>query len=256
VTSTTQPARARPEVPWAPLLMAVGATLIGAGGLLLAGHITIWSVLAAMVVVLIGCALIAVHRRESRLGWANGVTLARLVGVSWIAAITGSWLSVRPTRAGTAVLIVVAVLCLVLDGIDGKVARARGEASDFGARFDMETDAAMIMVLCLAVALQGSVGWWVVVIGLARYAYWLASLHVPALNLPVAPSLLRKVVAVSQSAALLICLAMGLSGRAPGWLPSAIAGVALAGLIWSFVSVTVWQLRAARSADPARPGAS
>jgi len=54
VTSTTQPARARPEVPWAPLLMAVGATLIGAGGLLLAGHITIWSVLAAMVVVLIG----------------------------------------------------------------------------------------------------------------------------------------------------------------------------------------------------------
>jgi len=33
-------------------------------------------------------------------------------------------------------------------------------------------------------------------------------------------------------------------------------GVALAGLIWSFVSVTVWQLRAARSADPARPGAS
>ena len=113
----------------------------------------------------------------------------------------------------------------------------------------------MIMVLCLAVALQGGVGWWVVVIGLARYAYWLASLHVPALNLPVAPSLLRKVVAVGQSAALLICLAMGL-WACPGWLPSAIAGVALAGLIWSFVSVTVWQLRAARSADPARPGAS
>ena len=251
MTSAAQPSPAHREVPWAPLLVAVGATLVGAGGLLIAGLIAFWSVLAALAVVLIGSALIAVHRRRARLGWANGVTLARLVGVSWIAAITATWLSAPPSRAGIAgpaviALVVIAVVCLALDGVDGKVARARGEADEFGARFDMETDAAMIVLLCVAVAVQGSVGWWVLAIGLARYAYWLCSLRVDALNRPVAPSFLRKAIAVAQSVALVVCLTLGATGFGPDWLPSLIAAVALAGLGWSFASVTVWQLRAAR----------
>jgi phosphatidylglycerophosphate synthase len=246
MTSTAVPAPGRREVPWAPLLMAVGAALVGAGGLLIAGLVTIWSVLAAMVVVLIGSALIAIHRRDSRLGWANGCTLARLVGTSWIAALTWTWLFAGPSDRGVGLLILVAVGCLILDGVDGKVARARGEASEFGARFDMETDAAMIMLLCVAVAARGSVGWWVLAIGLARYAYWLCSLRLAALNLPVTPSVLRKFVAVAQSVVLVLCLALGATGIGPHWLPSLLAAAALCGLAWSFVSVTVYQLRAAR----------
>jgi phosphatidylglycerophosphate synthase len=199
----------------------------------------------ALAVVVIGCVLIALRRRQSRLGWANGFTLARLVGTAWIAALVWAWLVQAPSAAAAVVLIVIAICCLALDGVDGAVARARGEASDFGARFDMETDAAMIMVLCVAVALQGSVGWWVLAIGLARYVYWLGSLRLAALSVPVAPSILRKIVAVSQSVALLICLALGAAGVGPSWLPPMIAGIALSGLAWSFVSVTVHQLRAA-----------
>ena len=246
MTSTAEPAPGRREVPWVALMMAVGAALVGAGGLLIAGLVTIWSVLAALAVVLIGSALIATHRRDSRLGWANGFTLARLVGTSWIAAITGTWLSAPPSAPGIAAVIMVAVVCLALDGVDGKVARARGEASDFGARFDLETDAAMIMILCVAVAAQGSVGWWVLAIGLARYVYWVFSLRLAALNLPVAPSVLRKFVAVAQSVVLLLCLALGATEVGPRWLPSLLAAVALCGLAWSFVSVTIYQLRAAR----------
>ncbi len=231
-------------MPWAPLAMALGVLLIGVGALVMSGLATIGALAPALAVGGFGLIMVAVRRRSARLGWANGVTLARLVGTSWIAALTCTWLVVGVDGAGVVALVAIAVCCLALDGVDGKVARARGEASAFGARFDLETDAAMIMILCVAVVAQGSVGWWVLAIGLARYGYWLCSLRIAALNLPVAPSLLRKLVAVSQSVALLLCLALGDSGIGPSWLPSLLAALALAGLAWSFVSVTVFQLRA------------
>ena len=233
-------------VPWAPLIMALGAGLVGVGGLLLFGVVDLGGAAVGVLVAALGGALVALSRRQVRLGWANGITLARLVGTAWIGAIAWTWLVSAPSRPGAVAMIGIAVCCLVLDGVDGKVARARGEVSDFGARFDMETDAAMIMILCVAVAAEGSVDWWVLTIGLARYVYWLASLRVGALNTPVAPSILRKIVAVSQSVALLLCLALGTAGVGPTWLPSLIAAIALAGLAWSFVSVTVHQLRTAR----------
>lgn len=241
-------------VPWTPLATAFGVGLVGAGGLLHFGLIPIASVLAVLAVLVAGTTLVGLYRRQSSLGWANGLTLARLVGVSWTAALSLTWLMTPPpSRTGVALLVVVVVVCLILDGLDGRVARVRGEVDEFGARFDMETDAALIMLLCIAVAAQGSVGWWVLVIGLARYGYWLCSLRVSALKLPVAPSLLRRTVAVGQSVAMLICLILGVSAIAPGWLPSAVTGIALTGLAWSFVSVTVHQLRAAHSSAGANP---
>jgi phosphatidylglycerophosphate synthase len=234
------------------LMVALGSSLAGTGLLIGLGITPCWTGIAALTVTATGCAVIAIHLRRSRLGWANGITLARLVGLSWIAALTSGWLAQPPSTAGTAVLVAIAVLCLVLDGVDGAVARARDEVSEFGARFDMETDAATIMVLCAAVLLSGSVSWWVLIIGLARYGYWLCSLRVPALTLPVAPRLWRKAVAVGQSAALLICLTLGASGLGPGWLPSLIAATALAALAWSFATVIAWQLRAAPHKPAAR----
>ena len=75
-------------------------------------------------------------------------------------------------------MVVVGTCCLVLDGVDGKVARARGETSAFGARFDMETDAALLLALSLAVPALGIAGWWALAIGGMRYAYvaagWIA----------------------------------------------------------------------------------
>ncbi|HET9649340.1 MAG TPA: CDP-alcohol phosphatidyltransferase family protein [Microlunatus sp.] len=237
----------RAEVPWLALGVSAGAGLVGSAVLVAAGPATPPCAGVGLMVLLGGVALVAARRRARRLGWANAVTLGRLVGVGWITALTLTLTVGSPAPAASlTALIIIAAVCLALDGVDGAVARARGEASEFGARFDMETDAAMIMILCVAVAAGGGVGAWVLAIGLFRYVYWLASFRVAALRVPLPPSLLRKAVAVAQSIALLSCLLLAVTGVGPSWLPAAVAGLALAGLAWSFVSVIVAQLRAAR----------
>ena len=75
-------------------------------------------------------------------------------------------------RRSVAALVGLAVVALVLDGVDGWVARRTGTVSALGARFDMEVDAFLILVLSVYVA--GSVGPWVLAIGAARYAFWAA----------------------------------------------------------------------------------
>ena len=49
----------------------------------------------------------------------------------------------------------------------------------------METDAAMLAVLSVAVAALGIAGWWVMAIGALRYGYVATSLLVPALRTPL-----------------------------------------------------------------------
>ena len=81
--------------------------------------------------------------RGSRFGAANGVTLARLVLLAPLVGLLGAEPS--PTRAWLGIAISGPVLAL--DYVDGWLARRHGTASDFGARFDMETDALLILLL-------------------------------------------------------------------------------------------------------------
>lgn len=236
------PIRPHP-IPGRALAVGAAAGLAGSAALLLAGLIDGWGVLAGCTVLVIGLGLVGRYRRSTRLGLANAVTLARLVGLSWIAALTGMTLAGAGSGPASALIVVVAAAGLVLDGVDGRLARGRGEASAFGARFDMETDAAMLALLSVAAAASGATGWWVLVIGGLRYAYWLTSFAVPALRRELPPSTTRKAVAVSAGIALSFCLAWPLTGLPPAWLPSLVAGLALAGLLWSFASVTLAQVR-------------
>src|SRR5690606_41330950 len=59
-----------------------------------------------------------------------------------------------------------ATVGLVLDGVDGRVARRTGTSSPRGARFDMEVDAFLILVLSVHAALF--LGPWVPAIELGR----------------------------------------------------------------------------------------
>jgi phosphatidylglycerophosphate synthase len=133
-------------------------------------------------------------------------------------------------------------LCLLLDGVDGRVARARGEASAFGARFDVETDAALLVVLSVAVAGLEIAGWWVLAIPAMRYGYVTASLVLPALRTPLPYRYSGKVIAVVQAVALLVALT---SELLPGEhrVPIMILLAALASLCWSFGRSVIWQLR-------------
>ena len=79
-----------------------------------------------------------------RLGPADRVTLTRATLACAVAALTVDSFG-RPTAVAT--LVALAVVALVLDAVDGWVARRTETVSTLGARFDMEVDAFLIFVL-------------------------------------------------------------------------------------------------------------
>jgi phosphatidylglycerophosphate synthase len=132
-----------------------------------------------------------------------------------------------------------AAAALVSDLGDGWLARRQGLASAFGARFDREVDALLILSLsAVAVSLQ-AVPVWALGIGLLHYLYLAAGLVLPACRRPLPYSLLRRLVCGLQVAALGALLAPPLAGPPA----AAIAGVALAALTASFARDTLWCLR-------------
>lgn len=96
------------------------------------------------------------------LGLANTITAARLLGLVLI-------LAVAPESGGLIGLATFAVYAL--DGLDGWIARRRGEASSFGAQFDMESDSHAMLLVSLHLVLVRGFGSWVLVCGLMRYLY-------------------------------------------------------------------------------------
>ncbi|HEU5037810.1 MAG TPA: CDP-alcohol phosphatidyltransferase family protein [Nocardioides sp.] len=138
------------------------------------------------------------------------------------------------------------VAALALDWVDGQVARRTSSGSAFGARFDMETDAFLIAVLSAYAA--AAYGWWVLLIGAARYLLWLAERVLPWLRRPVPPRSWRKVVAAVQG----IVLAVAVSGLLPHALTEAMLLTALALLAESF-GRDVWWLRRTRYVDASYP---
>jgi len=174
-------------------------------------------------------------------GAANRVTLARAaitMPVFALALLPG-------TLSETALWWVIALstVAMVLDGVDGHVARRTGTQSAFGARFDMELDAALIMALCVLLWRSGKVGAWVLLIGLMRYAFVTAGWRWPALQAELPPSFRRKLVCVVQGVALLVGLGPIVPLRLAVWGNA----VALAMLGWSFGVDVLWALRAARN---------
>jgi phosphatidylglycerophosphate synthase len=222
------------------LLAATGPVLLGSA--LLGWQLSWLSASTATFCFLVLAALIARHSRARSFGVADVVTLSRGLGVCFLAGLALQALADGLAPHGVVIMIIMGTLCLTLDGVDGLVARARGEASAFGARFDVETDAAMLVVLCVAVAALGIAGWWVLAIGAMRYGYVALSLVAPVLRTPLPYRYSAKVIAVVQAVALLAALTLKLSHGEP-WLSNTFLLAALASLFWSFGRSVIWQLR-------------
>ena len=62
-----------------------------------------------------------------------------------------------------------------LDAVDGWLARRAGTSSAFGAHFDMESDAFLVLALGLELFARGQLGAWILVPGLLRYLTVLCS---------------------------------------------------------------------------------
>lgn len=194
--------------------------------------------LAAIVtfLVLAGLILYFIPDRSRWLGWANRVTLARGI---LVALLAGALADPRLLASHALPLVSLATLALLLDGVDGWVARRTRTDSLFGAHFDMELDAFFILVLCLALIVLGKVGPWVVLIGAMRYVFVMAGLRLAWLQHPLPPSQRRKAVCVWQVAALMLALLPMVDTSAAAWL----AATALAGLVASFGRDIGWLYR-------------
>jgi phosphatidylglycerophosphate synthase len=218
------------------LLAALTATL----GLTTAG------LLAGAAYGLVLCGLLAVglnRARMSALGRANGVTLGRAVLVGGVTALVVTSFT-HPVS--TPVLVGLAGVALALDGVDGQVARRTGTTTALGARFDMEIDAFLILVL--SVYAGDRFGWWTVALGAYRYVFVAASWAAPWLTGSLPPKFSRKVVAALQG----VVLALVTAHLLPYYLCVAALAVALASLTWSFGRDTAWLYRAAQVRQAAR----
>jgi phosphatidylglycerophosphate synthase len=178
-----------------------------------------------------------------RLGRANLVTLARATIVSAVAALVADAATHRLPVTPTLTL---AAIALSLDAVDGWVARATRSTSSVGARFDGEVDALLILVL--SVAVTRTAGWWVLAIGLWRYAFGVAGLVRPWLRGRLPFSQWRRVVAAVQG----IALAVGVSGLLPLAVVIAALAVALILLTESFAQ-DIWWLRTQRPVPAEEP---
>lgn len=178
------------------------------------------------------------------LGAANAVTLARAAVVALLAGLVGEtptpglgWLAAGATLA-----------VLVLDGLDGRLARRHGTASAFGARFDMETDALLGLVLAVLVVAFGKAGAFVLVAGLARYAFVALLVLAPRLDAPLAASRRRQAVCVAQIAGLAMCLVPWIARPASDVLAAAVVVAVVASFAVDVRMLT--HLAAARTHAP------
>ncbi|MGA5412836.1 CDP-alcohol phosphatidyltransferase family protein [Streptomyces pseudogriseolus] len=223
------------------LLLALIGTAIGMGpagwvtGLAFA--IATWAVLSR-----------ALHRAESRtFGPANRVTLGRATLVGGVTALVADSFQDSPP---VSLFVGLTAVALILDGVDGKVARRTGTSTALGARFDMEVDAFLILVLSVYVSM--AMGPWVLLIGAMRYVFVAAARVWPWLTAPLPPSTARKTVAALQGVLLLVAA----SALLPHLVNVGIVALALGLLVWSFGRDVLWLYRTHRATQTAPAAAA
>jgi phosphatidylglycerophosphate synthase len=228
-----RPARRFPPAPAAgaaALVIMLGA-LAATAGLGLVGWLAGLGFAAGLCATLTA----ALYRRGSRsLGPADQVTLARATLTGCVAALVAD--TVR-APAPSGLLAAVTAMALILDAVDGHVARRTATESALGARFDMEVDA--FLILALSVFVAGSLGAWVLAIGLMRYVFAAASRPLAWLRRPLPHSMARKTIAALQG----IVLAVATAGVLPHLAAAVVTGLALGALTWSFAHDVGWLYR-------------
>lgn len=212
---------------------AVGVVALGFG-LSGGGWLAVGAALACyLAAVLLAGWVMARSYPHRILGFCNLVTLLRL-------ALTTAL--VAPLVAGGGAqwgVFMVAAVALALDGVDGWLARRQHLVSQFGARFDMEVDAGLGLVLALSAFAAGSAGAAVLLLGLPRYVFAGAGCVLPWLSAPLPERIGRKWVCVIQIGVLIGVQAPVL----PAPLANAAIAVAALALCWSFGRDILWLWR-------------
>lgn len=220
----------------AVVVLAAVALAVGLGPLA-------WAVGLACAVAVAAVEARGLARYAHARGPADLVTLTRAVLACGVAAVVADGFAGSPAVGA---LVALTVPALALDAVDGWVARRTGTTSRFGAWFDGEVDAFLIVVLSVDVA--RSVGPWVLTMGVVRYAFGAAGLALPWLRSPLPARYWRKVVTATVG----IALAAAAADVLPAVATTFTLVLALALLAESFGRDVLWLWRRRDVAD-ARP---
>ncbi|MFK8083297.1 MAG: CDP-alcohol phosphatidyltransferase family protein [Granulosicoccus sp.] len=194
--------------------------------------LSLWTVIALLIWIF--CS----QHQFTQFGYANVVTTARALATALLAGLIPVAAVIDSSNWMWAIAIT-ATITLCLDGVDGFLARKTGMCSAFGARFDMETDALLALVITVFIWQSGHVGEWVLALGVMRYAFLGAALWLDFLRAELYPSMRRKTVCVIQVGALCLMLCPWLSS-----LQASIVGAAaLLCLSYSFTTDVYWLFR-------------
>jgi phosphatidylglycerophosphate synthase len=208
---------------------------------------TTWPVLVA------GAASFGVFIRQSRGRWTpderfgagNAVTALRL-GATLLAA--GVVDRLGPTLA-TALIFSAA---FALDGLDGALARRRGQASAFGEYFDKESDAFLVWLLGFGLVRHEAFGAWVLLLGALRYVFVVALRVMPA----GVTSEYRSAWARYIYAGCVVALLLAHVPAIPTRLAAAAVAIGGGALTFSFLHYFAWldSLRPRSTGSPTRAG--
>jgi phosphatidylglycerophosphate synthase len=188
-----------------------------------------------LVTMAVAAGRVQAHHPFRGFGGANLTTTIRLALVAVVAAMLGQPYSPALAWAAAALTVVVTAL----DGVDGAIARRSSLASAFGARFDMETDAWLLLVLSALAWRWDRAGAWVLACGLMRYVFVAAGWVWRWLDAPLPPSQRRKTVCVVQ----IVTLGVIVAPMIPRLVSVLAAAVTLGLLTWSFGVDVVWLAR-------------
>jgi phosphatidylglycerophosphate synthase len=186
----------------------------------------------------LGCILVARqwlpdHAPHQHLGIANLITALR----AGMVANLGGFLLAPPGSATTAWCVIgLAIVALILDGVDGWAARRTGQASAFGARIDQELDGLMMVILAALIWRMEVAGAWILIAGAWRYAFLILRAFVPSLRGELADSRRRRVLCGVAVGGLIACLGPIWSGP----FALVLAGAVVAALSTSFILDIRW----------------
>jgi phosphatidylglycerophosphate synthase len=113
-------------------------------------------------------------------------------------------------------------------------------ASAFGARFDIEIDAALIQVLAILVWQYGKAGSWILMAGLLRYAFVAAGLFLSWMRRPLPASRRARAICIVQ----IVALVVAMLPPVPRETSQLVAAAGLIALVYSFAVDTLWLWKA------------
>jgi phosphatidylglycerophosphate synthase len=215
-----------------------------AAGLVAAGVVSILlqSPIPATVFGVLSLLLLVFHHRgrwtpSGMFGPANTVTALRLAMVAGLCTM-GFLEGLGPASA----LLVLTIFAL--DGLDGWLAKRTGQSTVFGAAFDMECDALLVLVCTLLLYLRGRLEVYILIPGFLRYVYSLGVAWLPGGGVEAPASRLGRY-AFSVFA---VSMVVSLWPIEPIHAPLAVFATLL--IVWSFARGLSWSLRHSSAGVP------